>query len=100
MGGGEGGEGVAERGELPRRGGGSVDVPRAALADLALQDHRLEDRFDACAVGAVPDLVGAPARTQRQAERVDDERLAAAGLAGEQVQARTEPDVRLGDQGE
>ena len=48
----------------------------------------------------MPDLVGATPRAQREAERVDYERLAAPGFAGEQVEARAETDAGLGDQGQ
>ncbi|HEX6350785.1 MAG TPA: hypothetical protein VF160_15520 [Candidatus Dormibacteraeota bacterium] len=46
----------------------------------------------------MPDLVGAGAGAQREAERVDDQRLAAARLAGQQVEAGPEADARALDQ--
>src|SRR5207253_11159001 len=76
-------------------------APRpAALADPARLHDEVEVAVAARALRAVPDLVGAATRAERQAKRVDDQRLAATGLAGEQVQARAEPHVGLRDQGQ
>ncbi len=78
--------------------GPSVDAGRASLAELALQHQRdavrFERSFDRCLVGPMADLVGAAPCPQGQAERIDDQGLAAAGLAGEEVQARPETDAR------
>src|SRR6266699_3415417 len=48
----------------------------------------------------MPDLVGAPTRAQRETEGVDDERLAAPGLARQEVEAGPEANARLGHQRE
>ncbi len=92
--------------ELAQRLGGrrpSVDARRASLAQLPLQHQRnpvgLERAFDGRSVGSVADLVGAASRSKGQAQRVDDQGLAAAGFARQEVEARTEADPALGDQG-
>ncbi len=96
----EGDEPLAELAQLARRRRPPVDSRRASLADLAPENDPIECSLDGGAVRPVPDLVGAAARPKGQAQRVDDQRLAAARLAGEKVEARAEADGRLRDQGE
>src|SRR5581483_12377110 len=95
---------ASELPELPRSGGATVQASAGALSELSLQDELrssgVEDRGHGGAVGAMPHLVGRTSRAERQAQGVDDERLAAAGLAGEQVEARAETDASLGDERE
>jgi hypothetical protein len=83
-----------ELAELRRACGAAVDPCGAALAKLPLEDQRRAARFEHALhrgpLGAVPHLVSTASCAEREAERVDDERLAAAGLAGEQVEAGTE----------
>ena len=93
-------EAAAELAQLARRGGPSVDARDAALAHLSLQRDRIEHGLDAGVIRSVPHLAGVGPRPEGQAQRVDDQRLAAAGLAGEQVQARAEAHGRLRDQGQ
>ncbi len=51
-------------------------------------------------LGVGADEVGRRARAGEQRERVDDDRLAGARLAGQDVPARLELDARLGENGE
>src|SRR4029077_19119077 len=82
----------------------TVDPGRASLAELPLENERratrLEHALHHCPLGAVPYLVRAAPGPEGEAERVDDERLAAARFAGEQVEAGSETHPRLGDQSE
>jgi hypothetical protein len=91
-----------ELSQLTRTGLPAVNSRGAPFAELTPQDEGraagFEDPFDRGALGAVPDLVGATPRAKRQAQRVDDQRLAAAGLAGEEVETGSKSDARLCDQ--
>jgi hypothetical protein len=82
----------------------AIDLRRPALAELSLEHQRRASRFeyalDRGALRAVPDLVGAPTRAQRQTEGVHDERLAAPGFSGEEVEAGPEANAGLGHQSE
>ncbi len=93
-----------ELAELCRVRRPAVDFRRAALAELSLEHQcraaRLEYALDGGALRAVPDLVGAPTRAQREPEGVDDQRLAAPGFSSEEVEAGPEPHARLGHQSE
>jgi hypothetical protein len=84
-------EAVAQLAQLPRRRCPTINPSSAPLAKLALQDElrstRIEDRFDGGALRAAADLVSAATRAEREAQRVDDQRLAAPRLSGEQVEA-------------
>jgi len=92
-------EPVAQLAQLSRRGGSRVDACRASLADLAPQDDRIECGLHRGSISAVANLFGRRSRAEDETERVDDQRLAAAGLAGEQVEARPKTNRRLRDQG-
>ena len=93
-------EPLADLAQLPRTDRAAVDSGCRAFADLALEDDRVERRRDRRPLGAVPDLVGAPARAKGEAQRVDEQRFAAAGFPGEEVQARPEANRGLRDQAE
>ena len=73
-----------------------VDARGSALSKFPLEYKRvaagLEDAFDSRLVGAMADLVGPAAPPDREAQRVDDQRFAASGFAGEQVEAGAKPD--------
>jgi hypothetical protein len=88
--------------QLARRRGPAVDAGLPAAPDLARQDRlpalALEGGVDHRALGAVADLVGAGPSAQRQAQGVDDQRLAAAGLAGQEVETGPEVDAGALDQ--
>src|ERR1700674_2977515 len=91
--------------ELSQRFSGclpAVDSRDASFAELALQHQRsparLEHTLHRGAFGSVTDLVRPTLRTERQAQRVDDQRLAAARLAGQEVEAGPEADPTLRDQ--
>ena len=64
----------------------------AAGGDLADRDERLrqaiEEGLDAGGVGAVADERGVRAGAERQPQRIDEQALAGAGLAGDDVEAR------------
>ena len=110
----------AELAELAGRRRPAVQARGAAAADLAAQDQLglrleahlgqqraggrdvgdLEDALHQCPLGAVADLLGAGPGTEREGESIDHQGLAAAGLAGEEVQAGAEADVGAGDQRE
>src|SRR5262245_60076430 len=91
-------ETIADLAQLRWVGSAAVDPSGAALADLALKRHAVEHCFDRRPVGAVADLVGSASGPKRQAQRVDDQRLAASGLSGEEVETRSEAHCRLRDQ--
>ena len=99
---------VAELGQQRDRRRAAVDVD-AALAgarqmaadqDLAVvEPERLaqlvghaafEQAFDRCLVGVAADQVGGRPRPAQQRQRLQDDALAGAGLAGQDVQAGTE----------
>ena len=61
---------------------------------------RLELGLDVRFVAVRPDEAGVPARAEQQADRLREDRLAGAGLAGDRVQARRERELRLADQDE
>ena len=66
---------------------GSHDLDhRVVLGQL----RRVEDGLDPCGIGPGADLVGCGTCSQRQRDRVDDERFARAGLAGEHGEAVAE----------
>ena len=96
-------------GDLGEAGGGHrlvVEPGRrpAGGGHLARGDQRLreavEQRGHARGLGAVADEGRVRARPGREAERVDQEALAGAGLAGEDVQARRQLEAQPVDQGE
>src|SRR5258706_11783087 len=88
--------------ELSRMRVAAVDARRAALTKLSLQCKRrtagFENALHSRPLRAVPNLVDTAPRAEGQAERVDDERLAAAGLAGQEVEAGTKAHPGLRDQ--
>jgi len=88
--------------KLARRCGPAVDAGLPAPPDLARQDRlpalAIEGGIDHRALGAVPDLVGAGPGAQRQAQGVDDQRLPAPGLAGQQVEPGPEANPGALDQ--
>ncbi len=117
---------AAKVAQLPRGGGPAVQAGSALSPDLPGEDqalarlvaHRLqrlrqgrdradvEQRLGAGPIGSLADLIGAGARAQAEAEGVDDQGLAAAGLPCQQVEAGAEahaggvdecevPDVQL-----
>ena len=67
-------------------------VERPVGGDLADRDQRLrqpvEQRLDPRRLGAVADERRVGAGAERQPERVDEQALAGAGLAGDDVEAR------------
>src|SRR4029077_1336219 len=97
-------EPLAKLAQLARRGGAAVYLGRARFfrssTELALQLYRVEDRLNERALRSVPHLVDAAPRAKGEAEGVDDQRFAAARLAGEQVETRPETNRRFRDQGE
>ena len=58
-----------------------------------VREHRLDDRL----VGTGANQVGVGRPAQRHVERLQQDRLAGAGLAGEDVQAGLEPQLELLD---
>src|SRR4029077_14577361 len=82
----------------------AVDPGGAALAKLALQDKgrtaRLENAFHGRPLCAMANLVGPAPGAEGQAQSVDDERLAAASLTGQQVEAGPKANPGLRDQGQ
>jgi len=103
-----------------RGGGGAVADERPRLAGLDLPFHKklavlhfdpgvfeqfserrrfgdLEDSGDAGAFSAAADHFGRRSAAQQQAQRIDHDGFAAAGLAGEQVQAGVKPHAGLLD---
>src|SRR5437899_10358131 len=91
-----------ELAELRGACGAAIDPCSATFAKLPLEDQRraarLEHAFHRSPLSAVPHLVSTASGAEREAECIDDERLAAAGLAGEEVEAGTETHPGLGDQ--
>ena len=91
----------------PRGGRGDVVEPggrAAAGRDLADRDQRLgkpvEQRLDARRLGAVADEARVRARPADEPERIDQQALAGAGLAGDDVEARPEGQAQAVDQRE
>ena len=91
----------------PRRGHGLVVEPgrrAAAGGDLANRNDRLgnpvEERLDPGELRAVPDQRCVGARSQGEAERVDEQALAGAGLPGDHVQPGAELEAEPIDQRE
>ena len=89
------------------RGDGRVVEPggrSAAGRDLADRDQRLrqavEQRLDPRGLGAVADERRVGAGAQRQPERVDEQALAGAGLAGDDVEAGSSVEAQAVDQRE
>ena len=89
----------------PRRGGRDVVEPGgrpAVRRDLANGDQRLretvEQRLDARRLGPMPDEARIRARSPHKPEGVDQQALARAGLAGDDVQARPEGQAQAVDQ--
>ena len=98
-------------GQVAQRGGrreGAVDERAAAAlrGDLAADEQFvarrlvLEDRLERGAVLARPDEVGRGAAAEEQADRLDEDRLAGAGFAGQDVEARAELDLDRFDDGQ
>jgi len=102
------GQPLPERGEAAHRHAAVVDAHRGASigADLAAHDRlalagsqhvgqrivgerrdRVEHRLDPGGIGPGPHLVGGGTGAQRQGQRVHDQRLARAGLAGQHGEA-------------
>ena len=79
-----------------------VDSCRAPFAELALEHDRrparLEYGLHGGSLRSMPDLIGPSFRPEGQAQGVDDERFAAAGLAGQEVEAGSKTDSTLRDQ--
>src|SRR5216684_1029690 len=95
---------ASELAKLHRTGAASVNPGGAALPELAFEDQgrtsRVEDALDRGALRAMPHLVGATPSAQGQTERVDDERLPAAGFTGQKVEAGPKANTGLGHQRE
>ena len=95
---------TSELAQLAGAGGAPVDARSAALAELPEEDDgvasRLEDTLDRRLLGAVPNLVCPAPATEREPEGIHDERLAAAGFAGEKVQSWAKAHARLRDEGQ
>ena len=90
-----------------RRGGRQVVEPggrSAAGRHLADGDERLgepiEERLDARRLGTVADQPGVRARTAHESERIDQQALAGAGLAGDDVETRSERQPQAIDEGQ
>ena len=62
--------------------------------------RQLDDRLDPGLVASGADQIGARAAAAQQAERLDEDALAGAGLTGHRGQAGPERDLRLVDQSE
>ena len=90
--------------QLTRVGASTVDSSGAPLAELSLKHQgrpaRLEPALDCRSVGSMPDLVRSASRPQRQPQGVHDQRLAASGLAREQVETRAKSNAGVSDQGQ
>src|SRR5438094_3274409 len=93
-------EPVAQLTELARRGSAPVDPGRAAFAHLANEDDGIECRLHDGSLSAVANLVRRRPRAEREAERVNDQRLPASRFPGEQVEPGTETHGRFRDQGQ
>ena len=93
-------------GESRRGDGRVVEAGRRAAVggDLAHGDEWLrqpvEQRLDPRRLGAVADERRVGARAERQPERVDEQALARAGLAGDDVEARVEREAESVDERE
>ena len=80
---------------------GAVGDPLADLRQLGVVEEPVrdpEDALDPGLVGARPDDLRARLAAHQQVERVREHRLAGAGLAGDRVQARAEPELGALDQ--
>ena len=93
-------ESVAQLAQLAWCCGSSVDPRHAAFADLPLQRDRIEDRLHRGSFSAVTHLLGRCPGAERQAERVDDQRLAASSLARQKIETWSEMHGRFRDQGQ
>jgi len=85
----------AELPQLAWRRGPSVKLGARTLAQVALKlesraTPRLERRLDRGTLGPMAHLVGTAPSAQCKSQRVDYQGLAAAGLAGEEVEAGLE----------
>ena len=78
-------------------GGGAARGRNLAHADQRLR-HAVEQRLDPRLVGAVPNQRRVGPGADGQAESVDEQALAGAGLAGQDVQAGLEGDPHPVDQ--
>ena len=100
----------SRRAAVQPRGAAAADLPAENELGLRLEAHLLQQRegggdvgdlehaLDQRPFGAVADLVGAGPGAEREGQGVDDQRLAAARLAGQQVETGAEADLRARDQ--
>ena len=77
----------------------SSSSPRSASQAIAAWPRHVERHADLGALGALPNGARVGAVAEREAERVDEDRLAGAGLAGHDVEAAAELDLDLVDDG-
>ena len=102
-----GGEGAVDPDPAPARSAdGAPDEQRVAVArqaqflKLGVEVHPFEERFDRGLVRAGSDQVEACPAAEDEVERVDEQRLARAGLAGDDVEARAKGDLDRFDDGQ